>query len=208
MTSTFDNVRCVNCKQKKKKVSKAMLTCNHAVCHNCIDNILRHKFGDDLSIVQIDKKRLFDEQCDKEYSKMVLGTDDSDGIISCPKCNDSYSIFTAIFREFGVPLKINGIVEFEHEGKTIKHHLCTTLDLIHLMPKDLQAEHLSNYDYKGVDQFDTKEIKEISNYDVNCSIYHVIKDRESYSICDKTVCEACRGNGQHLQFDEYLNLLM
>lgn len=208
MACTFENVRCVNCKQKKKKVSKALLTCNHPICHNCIDNILRQKFGDDLSIISIDKRRLYDEQCDKECGKMVLGTDESDGIIYCPKCNDSYSIFCAIFRDHGIPLKINGIVEFEHEGKIIKHHLCTTLDLIHLMPKDTQATYLSNYDYKGVDEFDPKNIKEISNYDVNCGEYHVIKDSKSYMICDKSKCEACKGNGEHLQFDEYLNLLM
>lgn len=203
----FPNTTCNNCGKKNKKVTKALLTCNHAICHNCIDNIMRHNFGNELAIVSIDKKRIFDPTCDKEYSKMILGTKDTSGIIQCPKCKESYSIIHALFREHGLPMKINGIVEFEHEENIITHHLCTSLDLIHLMNREKQTELLDNFDYDGTDHFDHLAIPEIKNYDVTCSHYHVVNTENSYEIQNRDTCEACAGNGTHTKFDEYLSKL-
>lgn len=205
--SKYPNTKCHCCKTKNKKVSKALLTCNHVICHNCIDNILYRNFGDNLAIVSIDKKRLFDESCDKEYRKMVLGTKDTSGIIQCPKCNDSYSILCATFREYGLPMKIIGIVEFEHHGDLITYHLCTSLDLIHMMNMEKQMELLGKYDYNSTDHFNHTEIPEIKNYDIHHSHYHVVNTDSGYEIQNKDECEACKGNATHTQFDEYLNKL-
>ena len=49
--------KCPVCKEKSS-VKKSLLSCNHFICHNCIDKLMNQKFGDDLSIIQIDKKQI------------------------------------------------------------------------------------------------------------------------------------------------------
>lgn len=203
----FPNTKCNSCGNKNKNITKALLTCNHAICHNCIDKDLRQLFGDNLEIVSIDKKQMFDNSCDKEYRKMILGTENTSGILPCPKCNESYSILHATFREYGLPMKIKAIVEFEHENKIITHHLCTSLDLIHLLHRDKQAHHLSIYEYNGIDQFDHTDIDEIKNYDSSISKYHVVKVNDSYELQNSETCSACLGTHEHYQFDDFLRNL-
>lgn len=203
----FPNTSCNNCGVNNEKITKSLLTCNHAICHDCIDNIMRCNFGDELAVITIDKKRMFDPTCNKEYSKMVFGTKDTTGIIQCPKCKESYSILHATFREHGLPMKINGIVEFEYNNNIITHHLCTSLDLIHLMNKEKQAELLNNYDKNNNVEFDHLDIPEIKNYDPLCSHYHVVNTNNGYELQKRDECKACIEGKIHTQFDDYLSNL-
>jgi hypothetical protein len=195
---TYESVKCCKCEfLTGKRGGGKRLQCNHSICTICLSDMIREKFGNEMHIAQLDKRLLYDlsEKSECAYQTMVLGTDETSGIIECPKCDQKYSILSPIFREFGVPKRIESTIMFkDSDGYDLQYHCCTYADLIHLLPDEKQYELLSNFDYTKEDSLDfgnNSIVKTIlSKPDIT---YHAILNSKSGKIIlvNEETCIAC-----------------
>lgn len=173
-----------------------ILQCNHCLHNDCIQKMIVEKFGDELGVVTADKSKIPDfEIVSKIQNIMMLGTKDTSGIICCPTCDEAYSIFSPIFREFGIPKKIDSIVYFLYKDEIIFHHLCTNIDVIHLLNYADQKKILSEFEYEKEECEEYQniiknsyQVREISGF-VN---HAIINHNNNFRVVSKDKCESCK----------------
>jgi hypothetical protein len=216
---TYESEECGKCGfLTRKRGGGKRLQCEHSICSICLADTIREKFGNEMHIGQLDKRLLFDleekEKC--AFQNMVLGTNETNGIIRCHKCRMQYSILSPIYREFGVPKRIESIIMFiDPDGIDLQYHCCTLVDLIHLMPNNKQKELLVDFDYMNEDslQFgDNAMVKTILSKP-NVTYHAIINNNSGKTILvDEETCIACNPlhadkckHASIFQFNESIN---
>lgn len=216
----LDNKMCVECGDNFNDDNMGVfLQCECSIHSKCIKILCEKKFGDEMNICSIDKRKLFDileqnntfvdsdnsriyNRTDNDsYQIMCFGTYETDGIIKCPKCNLEYSVLSSIYRDFGIPKLIQLIVLFinnEH-NKLLSYHMCTNIDSIHLLSYPKQKNILKTFKYVEENLWD-ELLNEKSNYEIaNISSSHyyyhaVIVDENNFVIFKDVKCPACDSN--------------
>ena len=169
------------------------LQCGHVVHNKCIVQMIRDTHGGDhVDCAMIYKDKLFNINIDENYMSMCMGISPTQGIIKCPACNVSYSVLTPIYRDLGIPKKIDGVAVFVDDN--FYHHLCTTIDLIHYINKEVQKDMLTMFSYESENSFrdritdhflcDIVAQKEYENHAVNIGGF--------VAIMSKSKCLACK----------------
>lgn len=199
------------------------LQCGCSIHSKCIVKICENEFGDEMNLWSFDKRKMFDiiEQTnnytnsnytntdnpndDKIYRRtskdsyqiMCFGTSETDGIILCPACNLSYSILSPIYRDFSIPKLIQCIVFFvDEENNTLIYHLCTNIDLVHLVSYPKQKNILNNFDYEEEnvlnDILEDKSNHSIEKINSKHFFYHaVIVNDNDFIIFEDLCCPVC-----------------
>lgn len=200
--------KCCNCK-KRLKTNEIYLQCGHRIHTKCINKKMLKKFGKEMNLVILNKHDIWhdlDENC--AHNKMYFGTRDSDGIIECNICNTPYSILSPIYREFGIPKKIEKIILLNTDNGVVSYHICTAVDLLHLSNPELQHMILKNFDYHEEsnyvsDVYDT-ELEKKEEF-IFRSYLNKEKNKISYQECE--VGEANDKDKEYLSLDSFVDYL-
>jgi hypothetical protein len=183
-----------------------VLQCGHTLHHKCINKMIFDKFGNDLYVIEINKENIYQNLEKNEiynFNKMTFGTRKSNGILDCPhkECQEIYSILSPIFKDFNIPKRIDNIVLLEYENddgkkEKVMHHLCTNIDLIHMLSRDHQIKLLINFDYArenncfdGMNSHEIVQICLLENSDD--FIFHGVMFNDTFVIFPKSKCPAC-----------------
>lgn len=203
--------KCDDCNVILTDEEKNIFECGHLMmCKKCISINVNIKFGEKLQLVSIDKTKIYDfnddEQTNKSitpYKIMSFGTPQTSGIICCPTCKDPYSILTQQYKTFGIPKKIKNIILFKNENipnETLYYHICSSIDLIHLISMDKQKNLLKKFNFENentnfFNNFPIQTYPEIMFINENYLQYHadIIEDF-NFVIFDKNVCPVCNCN--------------
>jgi len=193
----------------KKNIEKGVhLQCNHQLCIDCLNNnVINKTFGEYIDMLSIKKEKLILTLADTEENKMVF-VKNKLGFINCPKCMAKYSIFSPIYRHFGIPKLIAKIITFfeDYDNKsTYNYHICTNLDIIHLLNIDDQKKLLKEFSYHKEEEYINDEL--ITTYDYVNSLFNTETDvvhaityidfengtkNIEFVDCDK--CQVCKNN--------------
>lgn len=225
----FTDKYCIECKKKFNEDNYGVyLQCECSIHSNCIKKLCLNKFGDEMSIWTIDKRKLFnaieqveqneqDKDNDKynkifnrndkdSYNIMCFGTEETNGVIICPKCELAYSILSPIYRDFDIPKLIQSIVMFldNDEKEMLYYYICSSLDSIHLFSYSKQKNLLEEFDYqeenKFIDMYKTQN--ETKNLSQKHKFYHaVIIQKQIFVLYGESECPVC--NNKFIDNNEY-----
>ena len=171
-----DNCVLLNCKNEEK----IHLQCGHVLCCECVSNIIKKTFGEEMCIVRLDKRKIYNfegcEQVEKDaYFTMIFSTEETSGVINCSHCNTSYSILSPIYRDFGFPKRVDTAVVFKNEENVLFYYLSTAIDVVHLLRKEKQIEILQNFNYEN----ENKLLKNLISKN-NPEIYELKSQKDFY----------------------------
>jgi hypothetical protein len=196
---------CSYCNELSNK-SCVVLQCGHALHHECINKMISEKFGDELYIIKINKENIYPSLKKNEeynYNIMRFGTKKSNGILDCPHngCTEIYSVLSPIFKDFSIPKRIDNLIIFDavnddEKKEKVMYHLCTNIDLIHLLPRKYQIMLLNKFDYLDEDKcFDCMNPSEISQIclleDNKDFLFHGVMFNDTFVIFPESKCPAC-----------------
>lgn len=134
--------------QKQSNLTSVHLECDHQLHFKCLSNIILEKFGEYIDVAKLDKSNIIKSLKSNEVNTMTLGTENFDGIISCPECYIDYSILSPIYKKFGFPKKVYKVIKFfEEDQSVLTHNISTNIDIIHLLPLKAQEKLLRYFDY-------------------------------------------------------------
>jgi uncharacterized protein (UPF0212 family) len=216
----FKDKVCVECGNKfDKNETGVHLQCECSIHSKCIKKICENKFGEEMNLWTIDKRNLFNvlekleekdffidldnanifKRTNKDsYNIMCLGTEETDGVIKCPKCNLEYSILSPIYRDFGIPKVILSIIFFKDNDKEklLSYHICTNIDTIHLLsyPKQKNILNIFKYDEENKWNYllNKKLHLEIKNLGSGYYHYHAVIVKETNFVFFNNVeCPVC-----------------
>ena len=175
------------------------MECQHILHFECSKKIFLEEFGDEVFIVTLDKsKLLYPSLIGQKHVVMKYGTKETSGIIHCPECNEKYSVLSPIYRNFGIPKKISKIVLFAYNDEVIMYHLCTNIDVVHLLQREYQDKILNDFSYFEEDEcfykhkIDTKNNVQICMLEkFDDFIFHAVLVNGVFVVFPESSCPAC-----------------
>jgi hypothetical protein len=180
------------------------LQCEHVICEPCLEAMINYKFSDNLTVVTLDKKAMFKlpDVDQPAFQYMTFGTEETDGIIECTECQVKYSVLSPIYRDSGIPKRIESIVTFKTDDKLVTYHICTPIDAVHLLNGKQQKMILERFDYNIERDLMThllsNEQPEILALQRLKEVYHgIIINEQAFIIIDTEECPVCDSTVEH-----------
>lgn len=209
----YGSLECCKCERYTGECGGGVrLQCEHAVCSDCLSGIITSTIGTNLEVGIFDRQTFcgLENRTKSAFQKTYFGTSNCPGIISCPKCDVQYSILSPIYREYGIPKRIEAVIAFKNDqGLDYFLHCCSRIDLTNLLPRSLQTQMLGEFQYSNELEmtFDNELVKKIKH--VPGITYHMIVDSDNkIDLVDSLECKACdTSQYKHLSIYQFYGLL-
>lgn len=193
---THKFICCAYCNNNDASVG-VHLQCNHQLHYECLNRIILKTYGEYIDSLNVKKSVLINGIEDKKENEMVLLVGDNK-VINCPTCDIPYSVFSPIYRNFGIPKIIQKtIVFFDDNNITHNFHICTNVDIVHLLPIKEQTRIFKKFNFDKEDNCITEKI--ISKYpylqnlcETECEIFHaIVENGKNVKFVDALKCPVC-----------------
>ena len=192
----YDSVHC-------KGISNVRLQCGHSLCKMCLQTCVQETYGDDTEVISVDKRKIYHFDLDDSdktayYTMMFSRTSKT---LKCPFCDCRYSLTSPIYRDFGIPKRVDTQIIFSNGSEKVTYNVSTLLDVVHLLSARKQFKILNKINYYNeelyVSNIINPENDEIYELKKQKPIYVAIKTsdklfklmdnedyNESYEMCD------------------------
>ena len=210
---------CCYCKKSTGK-HIIMLQCNHTIHDNCLNLHIIDTIGEFIEFVSLDKSILINGIESNTSTIMCLSSQTQNNIIKCPNCNELYSIMSPIYKNFGIPKKIDAVVVFfgiddYDDTEMYYHHLCTYIDTCHYFHKYIQKNIFNKFEYENEHELITPyfsnkknlllKLYEFNEFENHCVFTDGIITIEPASDCGG--CDKTSKTSRHASSYEYCNFV-